>query len=174
MAVNDCQTESEMVGHLRNSEQVEVKLLVPDTVPEWFSPPAEPLQPSPPPVEPPMTDEEARQIFVLFDADSSGTVEIDELVVFVKAIKGTNHVNPAAITEVWDQDNSGGVTTPAAVAVRAAVLRVAVSGGSERVHSTAAPDRHQKACMGTEDPCGGGRFSFETRTRTRTRGTFDR
>ena len=64
-----------------------------------------------------MTDEEARQIFVLFDADGSGTVEIDELVVFVRAIKGANDVNPAAIAEVWDKDSSGGVTAPAAMAV---------------------------------------------------------
>ena len=69
------------------------------------------------PVQPVMTDKEARQIFVLFDADRSGTVDIDELVVFVKAIKGRNDVNPAAVMEVWDKDNSGQVTAPPAVAV---------------------------------------------------------
>ena len=58
------------------------------------------------------TDEEAQQIFVLFDADASGTVDIDELVVFVKAIKGRDDINPAAVSEVWDKDNSGEVTCP--------------------------------------------------------------
>ena len=60
----------------------------------------------------PFTDEEAQQIFVLFDADASGTVDIDELVVFVKAIKGRDDINPAAVSEVWDKDNSGEVTCP--------------------------------------------------------------
>ena len=61
------------------------------------------------------TDEEAQQIFVLFDADSSGSVDINELVVFVKAIKGRDEINPAAVSEVWDKDNSGEVTALTAV-----------------------------------------------------------
>ena len=64
-----------------------------------------------------MTDAEAHQIFVTFDADGSGTIDIDELVVFVKAIKGQDDINPAAVSEVWDNDDSGEVTALAAVAV---------------------------------------------------------
>ena len=65
----------------------------------------------------PMTNAEAHQIFVMFDADGSGTIDIDELVVFVKAIKGQDDINPAAVSEVWDNDDSGEVTALAAVAV---------------------------------------------------------
>ena len=57
-----------------------------------------------------MTDEEARVIFELFDADGNGTVDIDELVVFVKAFKQSDDVDRAQVEEVWDKDKNGTVS----------------------------------------------------------------
>lgn len=57
----------------------------------------------------PMTDEEALLIFELFDADGNGTIDIDELAVFVKAIKHRDTVSREQVSEVWDKDQNGQV-----------------------------------------------------------------
>ena len=58
----------------------------------------------------PMTDEEAVMIFELFDADGDGTVDIDELVLFLKAIKQSDDVTRAQVEEVWDKNQNGTVS----------------------------------------------------------------
>ena len=57
-----------------------------------------------------MTDEEAVMIFELFDADGDGTVDIDELVLFLKAIKQSDDVTRAQVEEVWDKNQNGTVS----------------------------------------------------------------
>ena len=55
----------------------------------------------------PMTDEEAEEIFELFDTNNNGSIDVDELVVFVCAIKERDDVDRAHVMEVWDRDRNG-------------------------------------------------------------------
>jgi len=55
------------------------------------------------------TEEEARQIFAMFDTDQSGEMEAAEIVGFIKLVKGAESVDAARIVDTWDSDKDGKV-----------------------------------------------------------------
>ena len=101
----------------------------------------------------PMTDEEALLIFELFDADGNGTIDIDELAVFVKAIKQRDTVSREQVSEVWDKDQNGQVTVAACGCVYADGW--CVIGGSGGVHCAFASDCEGQICMASSDTSSG-------------------
>ena len=59
----------------------------------------------------PMSEEEARLIFELYDADDSGNINPNELVLLIKAFRRKDSLDRAAVLKVWDTDKSGEVGT---------------------------------------------------------------
>ena len=60
----------------------------------------------------PLTDAECAEMFALYDTNSDGRLQQSEVLAMIRAIKGSDDVDPVRVMQAWDYDGDGQVASP--------------------------------------------------------------